>query len=117
MIFCKSMKAAIQTKESITRIVEDKLYLKVNKEKTVVSYVKGVKYLGYSFYISKSKCELCVHPKSKAKMKTKLKELTVRSNGMGYERRKQKLWEYVRGWKTKVGRKLHRFPPTRLFKE
>ena len=27
------------------------LYLKVNKEKTVVSYVSGVKYLGYSFYV------------------------------------------------------------------
>ena len=31
-------------------------------------------------------------------MKTKLKELTGRSNGMGYECRKQKLKEYVRGW-------------------
>ena len=98
MIFCKSKRVAIQTKESITRFIEDKLHLKVNKEKTVVSYVRGVKYLGYSFYISKGKCELCVHPKSKAKMKAKLKELTGRSNGMGYEQRKQKLREYVRGW-------------------
>ena len=98
MIFCKSEKAAIQTKESITRYIEDKLHLKVNKEKTVVSYVTGVKYLGYSFYISKGKCELSVHPKAKAKMKTRLKELTGRSNGMGYERRKRKLKEYVRGW-------------------
>ena len=98
MIFSKSKKAAIQTKESITRFIEDKLHLKVNKEKTIVSYVRGVKYLGCSFYISKGKCELCVHPKLKAKMKTKLKELTSRSNGMGYERRKQKFKKYVRGW-------------------
>ena len=47
-----------------------RLYLKVNKEKTVVSYVRGVKYLGYSFYVMKVKCQLTVHPKSKAKMKT-----------------------------------------------
>lgn len=98
MIFCKSKKAAIQTKESITRFIEDKLHLKVNKEKTVVSYVRGVKYLGYSFYMSKGKCELCVHPKSKAKMRIRLKELTGRSNGMGYEQRKRKLKEYIRGW-------------------
>ena len=98
MIFCKSKSAAIQTKESITRFIEDKLHLKVKREKTVVSYVRGVKYLGYSFYITKGKCELCVHSKSKAKMKTRLKELTGRSNGMGYARRKQKLKEYVRGW-------------------
>ena len=73
-------------------------YLKVNKEKTVVSYVRGVKYLGYSFYVMKGKCQLTVHPKSKAKMKSRLKELTSRSNGWGYAKRKQKLKEYIRGW-------------------
>ena len=36
-------------KKEITRFIEENLYLKVNKEKTVVSYVRGVKYLGYSF--------------------------------------------------------------------
>ena len=98
MIFCKSKRAAMRVKESITKFIEGKLYLKVNKEKTVVSYVRGVKYLGYSFYVSKGKCQLTVHPKSKAKMKAKLKELTNRSNGWGYTKRKQKLEEYIRGW-------------------
>lgn len=98
MIFCRSKSAAKQTRESITRFIEGKLHLKVNREKTVVSYFRGVKYLGYSFYISKGRCELCVHPKSKIKLKARLKELTGRSNGMGYERRKQKLMEYIRGW-------------------
>jgi RNA-directed DNA polymerase len=98
MIFCKSKRAAMRVKESITKFIEGKLYLKVNKEKTVVSYVRGVKYLGYSFYVSKGKCQLTVHPKSKAKMKARLKELTSRSNGWGYAKRKQKLKEYIRGW-------------------
>ena len=98
MIFCKSKRAAMCVRESITRFIEDELYLKVNKEKTVVSYVRGVKYLGYSFYVSKGKCQLTVHPKSKAKMKSRLKELTSRSNGWGYAKRKQKLEEYIRGW-------------------
>lgn len=40
---------------------------------------------------------LTVHPKSKAKMKARLKELTSRSNGWGYAKRKQKLEEYIRG--------------------
>ena len=93
MIFCKSKRAAMRVKESITRFIENTLYLKVNKEKTVVSYVRGVKYLGYSFYVMKGKCQLTVHPKSKAKMKSKLKELTSRSNGWGYAKRKQKLKE------------------------
>ena len=98
MIFCKSKRAARRVKESITRFIEGTLYLKVNKEKTVVSYVRGVKYLGYSFYVMKGKCRLTVHPKSKSKMKSRLKELTNRSNGWGYIKRKQKLKAYIRGW-------------------
>ena len=53
---------------------------------------------GYSFYVMKGKCRLTVHPKSKSKMKSRLKELTNRSNGWGYVKRKQKLKEYIRGW-------------------
>jgi group II intron reverse transcriptase/maturase len=98
MIFCKSKRAAQRVKESITRFIEGKLFLKVNREKTIVSYVRGVKYLGYSFYVNGGKCLLSVHPKSKAKMKSKLKELTSRSNGWGYERRKRELEAYIRGW-------------------
>ena len=63
-----------------------------------MSYVRGVKYLGYSFYVMKGKCQLTVHSNSKAKMKSRLKELTSRSNGWGYVKRKQKLKEYIRGW-------------------
>ena len=98
LIFCKSKRAAQRVKESITRFIEGQLFLKVNREKTVVSYVQGVKFLGYSFYVMKGKCLLTVHPQSKSKMKFKLKELTSRSNGWGYECRKQKLKEYIRGW-------------------
>ena len=98
MIFCKSKRAARRVKESITKFIEEILYLKVNKEKTEVSYVQGVKYLGYSFYVMKGKCRLTVHPKSKAKLKSRLKELTNRSNGWGYVKRKQKLKEYILGW-------------------
>lgn len=54
MIFCKSKRAAMRVKETITRYIEETLYLKVNKEKTVVSYIRGVKYLGYSFYVTKA---------------------------------------------------------------
>jgi len=44
------------------------------------------------------KCQLTVHPKSKTKLKSRLKELTSRSNGWGYTKRKHKLKEYIRGW-------------------
>ena len=98
LIFCKSKRAARRVRKSISRFIEDKLFLKVNKEKTTVSYVQGVKYLGHSFVVSKGECSLTVHSKSKSKMKSKLKELTGRSNGWCYEKRKHKLKEYIRGW-------------------
>ena len=41
---------------------------------------------------------MCVHPKTKTKLKAKLKELTSRSNGWGYEKRKEKLAYAIRGW-------------------
>lgn len=98
MVFCRSKRAAERVRESITKFIEGKLHLKVNREKTVVSYVRGVKYLGYSFYVTKGKCRLTVHSKTKAKMRRRLKELTARSNGMGYAKRKEKLRSYVMGW-------------------
>ena len=97
MIFCKSKRAAERVKSSITKFFEGKLFLSVNNEKTVVSYIRGVKYLGYSFYVYKGRCQLTVQPNSKAKMKSALRELTSRSNGWGYEKRKRKLKEYIDG--------------------
>ena len=98
MILCKSKRAAQRTLDHIIPFIEGKLYLKVNKEKTVVAHVKDVKFLGYGFYINKGKGLLRVHPKSIIKMKEKVKLLTCRSNGWGNERRKVSLRQYITGW-------------------
>ena len=98
MIFCKSKKSAERTLENIMSYIEGKLFLKVNREKTKVAHVSKVKYLGYSFYRNKGKCKMRAHPKSIAKMKAKLKELTSRSNGWGNEYRVLKLTQFIRGW-------------------
>lgn len=39
-----------------------------------------------------------VHPKTKSKLSSKLKELSTRSNGWGYEKRKEKLTYAIWGW-------------------
>ena len=98
MIFCKSKKSAERTLENIMPYIEEKLFLKVNREKTKVAHIREVKYLGYSFYRFKGKCRLRVHPKSIAKMKAKLKELTSRSVGWDNEYRTLKLTQFIRGW-------------------
>ena len=98
LIFCRSARAAERVKESITRFIEGRLYLRVNREKTHSGEVVGMKFLGYSFYRCKGECRLCVHAKSCDRMKARLKELTGRSNGMGYESRKSALKLFIRGW-------------------
>ena len=98
MIFCKSKKSAERTLNNIIPFIEGKLYLKVNQDKTVVEQISKVKYLGYTFYRNKGKCRFRVHPKSIKKMKDKIRELTLRSNGWGNEYRALKLTQYIRGW-------------------
>jgi group II intron reverse transcriptase/maturase len=98
LIFCRSSRAAQRVQSSITRFIEEILYLRVNAEKTRSGEVRGMKFLGYSFYYRKGECRLCVHPKSSDKMKVRLKELTSRSNGMSYENRKTVLKLFIRGW-------------------
>lgn len=98
MVFCKSRKSAVRTLENILPYIEKKLFLKVNRRKTKVAHVSKVKYLGYGFYRYKGKCKMRVHPKSIAKMRARLKELTSRNNGWGNERRALKLTQFIRGW-------------------
>lgn len=98
VIFCKSIRSAKRTFENIIPFIEKKLFLKVNRDKTVVDYVGRVKFLGFTFYQSKGKARVRIHPKSVAKMKSKIKEFTSRSNGMGNESRIKKLKSYIIGW-------------------
>ena len=98
MIFCKSRKSAERTLRNIIPFIEGKLFLKVNRKKTSVAHISKVKYLGYAFYRYKGKCRFRVHPKSVAKMKDKIRELTKRNNGWGNEYRATKLTQFVRGW-------------------
>jgi len=98
MIFCKSRKSAERTLENILPYIEGNLFLKVNRKKTEVAHISKVKYLGYSFYRYKGKCRLRVNPKSLAKMKNKIRELTDRNNGMSNAKREEKYQQLVRGW-------------------
>jgi RNA-directed DNA polymerase len=98
VILCKSKRSSERTLRNLLPYIEGKLFLKVNTEKTSVAQISKIKFLGYSFYRYKGKCQLRVHPKSVLKMREKLKELTSRSNGWGNERRKESLKQYIVGW-------------------
>lgn len=84
VIFCKSRKAAKRTYEHIVPFIEKKLFLKVNKEKTKVAYIRDIKFLSYAFGRRNGKCQYRLHPESITKMKDKIRALTNRSNGWSY---------------------------------
>lgn len=97
-IYVKSKKSAERVMASITRFIEEKLKLKVNKEKSAVDRPWNLKFLGFSFYYKNSEYGIRVHPKPVAKFKQKLKELTGRSKSMSMEQRMGKLRQCITGW-------------------
>lgn len=101
MVLCKSERAATRTCESVTRFIERKLRLKVNREKTRIAYIADckdpVKYLGYGFYSAKG-VRLRVHPKTIEAMKARVKELTRRSQSGTWPEIMGRLRSYIRGW-------------------
>lgn len=97
-LFAKSKRSADRTLENILPYIEGKLFLKVNRQKTTVDYIGKVKFLGFTFYRYKGVTRVRIHPKSMAKMKNKIRELTARSNGWGNEYRARKLKQYIIGW-------------------
>ena len=98
MIFCKSRRAAQRTMENIIPFIEKKLFLKVNRDKTTVDSITEVKYLGYAFGIKDGKGWFRVHPKSVAKMRKRIRELTHKNKGWSNDSRKVKLKQYITGW-------------------
>ena len=98
MILCKSRRSAERTKVSITRYIEEKLFLKVNRAKTSVAHISQVKYLGYGFYRYKGECRLKVHKKSIVKMRERLRAITNRNKAISNEERPRILGRYVKGW-------------------
>lgn len=98
LILCKSSKSAERTKENITRYLEEKLFLKVNREKTKVADCSEIKYLGFGFYTKEKEIRIRVHPKSVKKMKDRIRELTKRSSSKSHAQRSERLNAYIRGW-------------------
>jgi group II intron reverse transcriptase/maturase len=97
IILCKSKRSAYRTLEKILPYIEGKLLLKVNRQKTTVDYIGKIKFLGFTFYRRKEITRVRIHPKAIERMKNKIRELTVRSNGWSNEYRAMKLKQYIIG--------------------
>ena len=97
-IYVRSRKAADRVMESITRFIEDKLRLAVNRQKSTVDRPWKLKFLGFSFYHRDRMIRIRVHPKSVKRFKQRLKWITARSNAMSMAQRMLKLKRLITGW-------------------
>jgi hypothetical protein len=84
--------------ESITNFLENKLKLKVNRDKSAIDRPWRRKFLGFSFYTHKSGIGIRVHPKAVKRFKDKVREITSRSNGRSMDYRIEKLRQLITGW-------------------
>lgn len=100
VIFVRSQKAAERVMESVTRYIEDKLLLKVNRIKSKIGRPTDIKYLGFRFYnlFKEKKYKATAHKKSIDKVVSKLKKLTCRKWGVSNSVKAQKIAEVLRGW-------------------
>ncbi|MDD9312458.1 group II intron reverse transcriptase/maturase [Cytobacillus firmus] len=96
-IYMKSKKAGERVMNSITCFIEQKLKLKVNREKSAVDRPWKRKFLGFSFTFNKIP-KVRIANESIKRLKAKIRELTSRSKPIPMEVRIEKLNQYLTGW-------------------
>jgi len=96
-IYVRSRKAAERTLASVTRFVERKLRLKVNREKSAVDRPWRRKFLGFSFTVHRQP-KRRIAPASIERFQQRIRELTRRTRGGSLEEVIGRLTSYLRGW-------------------
>jgi len=84
--------------KSITKFIEDKLKLKVNKKKSAIGRPWERKFLGFSFYLKQKELRIRIHPRSIERVREKIRFITSRSNAWSMEFRYLKLRQLITGW-------------------
>jgi len=94
LILVKSERAAKRVMGGIVKYLEGELNLPVNKEKSEVSEVKRVPFLGFQILRGKIR----VSNKARLKFKDKIRGLTRRNNPLSMYQIIQDLNQYLQGW-------------------
>jgi RNA-directed DNA polymerase len=93
-IFLRSRKAAERAMENISKFIEDKLKLVVNREKSKVAPAKGVTFLGMT--IIKGTIAISIRSINRAMLK--VKELTPRGTHLTLEKTIEQINNWYEGW-------------------
>lgn len=96
-IYVKTKKAGNRVMRSVTTLIEGKLKLKVNLNKSAVDRPWRRKFLGFSFTFHKEP-KVRIAKESVKRMKNKIREITSRKKPYSMDYRVKKLNQYLMGW-------------------
>ena len=94
-ILVSSQKSAERVQESIIKFIENRMKLKVNREKSGIKPCHKVNFLGYSLLHGG---KLGLSPSSEQRLKDKLKTITQRKRGVSLEQILKELKVVLQGW-------------------
>ena len=97
-IYVRSERAGQRVMASVSRFVERRLKLKVNRAKSAVARTAERKFLGYRLTVSEGQARLEVAPASVERYRDKVRDLTRRRRGVSLARVLGELRSYVYGW-------------------
>jgi RNA-directed DNA polymerase len=97
-IYVRSKRAGERVMESVTKFIEEKLKLKVNREKSAIDRPWRRKFLGFTFTSHVKQPKVRISKQSIQRLKQRIRELTSRNWSMSMEERIEKLNRYLIGW-------------------
>jgi len=96
-IYVRTMEAGQRVMKSITRFLEDKLHLKVNKKKSAVAPIWERKFLGYRLLHTG---DLGLAPQSIKRFKERIRQITRRNRAVSLSTMIGDLNVFITGWVT-----------------
>ena len=97
-IFVRSRRAGVRVMTSITHYVEQRLKLKVNREKSTVALAKRRFFLSFGFLVRDGRVRVRIDPKALNRAKDRLRQLTSRKRGISMEQRIEEINRFTVGW-------------------
>lgn len=98
VIFVGSKRAGDRVMESVSRFIEKKLRLEVNREKSAVGRPWERKYLGFCLTNSRKNPKIRIHWKTIKRFKQRVREITARRRGRSLSQVIDELNQFMSGW-------------------
>lgn len=97
-IYVQSRRAGERVMDSITRYIEQRLKLRVNREKSVVDRATRRPLLGFGFFVRGGEIKVRIDPKARQRAKDRLRQLTARTWSVPMDRRIIAINRFTVGW-------------------